>query len=145
MNIKVKFHLRFNLLNMEVLNFWINLKKIINCLSLINYRCWAVPHFIVTRYGNRRNFSFILSHCWLLCILPAVDPCFSLIILKLIVWSLGNFNTMLLTSLPNFWMTLRINKYGYRGVYSFKINSFKSLASYLGSYTRFRTIRHVLI
>ena len=45
---------------------------------------------------------------------------------------------MLLTSLPNIWMTKRIDKYGYRGVYSWKINSFKSLASYLG--TRFRTI-----
>ena len=53
----------------------------------------------------------------LLYISPAAVPCFSLNILKL-VWSLENFNTMLLTFLPNFWMTQRIDKYGYRGVYS---------------------------
>ena len=71
------------------------------------------------------------------------EPCFSLIIIEVIVWSLGNFNTMLLTSIPSFWIIYCIVKYGYRGVYSCKINSFKSLASYLG--TCFWMIRHILL
>ena len=60
----------------------------------------------------------------------AALPCFSLIILKLIVCSLGNCNTKLLTSQPSFWITERIDKYGYRGVHSCKITDLVDLIAY---------------